>query len=105
MTGSFSFTIKYIAEEFKYFVVASQGPFVTDLGDDVDGGNGSGDDTESMLGSGIIAGGVDVILGSDNIYYVLGTHETLMEAQRQANSSENAYLCTDKSCKQCQIFA
>lgn len=105
MTGSFTFTIKYIAEEFKYFVVASHGPFSTDLGDDIDVGNGSEDDTEDMLGGTIIAGGVDVILGDDNIYYVLGTHKTIEEAQKQANSSENAYLCTDKNCKSCQVFA
>ncbi len=105
MTGSFTFTVDYIAEEFNYFVVASQGTFTTDLGDDVDIGNGTEDDAESMLGASIIAGGVDVILGSDDIYYVFGTHATLEEAQKQANSAENAYLCTDKNCKECQILA
>lgn len=107
MTGSFTFTVEYVAEEFNYFIIASQVPFTTDLGDDIDSGNSSSDDEDisNMMGSGIIAGGVDVILGTDDIYYVLGTHATMEEAKKASQNPEDAYACTDPTCKQCYIIA
>lgn len=68
---SFSFEIKYVAEEFNYFREASPGPFTFD--ETINGGLG---DT--------IAGGIDVILGEDGYYH-----------HKMADGSEGSIIYAD----------
>ena len=97
-TGSFTFTVDYIAPSFNYFVEASPGPFTFEENE-----NFNPDTLENMGAT--IAGGVDVVLGSDGYYHVLGTHKTEAEAIKNATSQDKVVLCTRKDCQECIKFS
>lgn len=62
-TGSFTFTVDYVAPTFDAFVEASPGVFTFEEGENFN------PDTLEGMGQ-TIAGGVDVMLGDDGYYYV-----------------------------------